>query len=470
MRKAGAIIVSCLLATTVISISMLISVSHPGNRKNDREFPEFTYPTGLSTYYDGPLSIASVISGLGAPASAIRQISTSDIGSLPNESLFIVSSQVIETGALSVNTTGHMIGQGDLIMVYAPNSAQDSSLEHFLGQSWAREFNSSVMIMPPIIPSNSGNLIVANGASRILKMASLPLSTGFSKTNFLLRIDSWRVMIANPAISGTNNGSTHSTTDLVTFTNNNLPPGTVLFLTGQTVGYNNSYGEYWYDLGIWCENKIVPYGSNLPGTYEIPVATMGWIKFIPTRNMTSQGPGISYLEGNINYDSSYTQYQGGGANSYLYDIESTSPSSTSGVHSYTLGASFDGITPNPYFQMTYTPPSSTVSVKFTDFGYTDTPQSEDNYGWQFTYGQTVANGAYADGYTALGEWILTAGLANNNTAIIGMTQQVKASTSSAFAFGSEVVNYELLTLSGSFALYYYPPGISVPNFYTSGGY
>ena len=61
----------------------------------------------------------------------------------------------------------------------------------------------------------------------------------------------------------------------------------------------------------------------------------------------------------------------------------------------------------PYFQMTYTPPSSTVSVKFTDFGYTDTPQSEDNYGWPFTYGQTVANGAYADGYTALGEWILT---------------------------------------------------------------
>jgi hypothetical protein len=377
---------------------------------------------------------------------------------------------VIEADALSVNTTGHLIGQGDLIMVYSPNSAQDSSLEQFLGQSWAREFNSSVMILPPVMPSNSGNLIVANGASRILKMASLPLSTGFSKTNFLLRIDSWRVMTANLAIPSTYNASPHSTTDLVTYTNNNLPPGTVLFLTGQTVGYNNAYGEYWYDLGIWSENKVIPYGSTCPGTYEIPVTTMGWLKFVPTSDMTSQGPGISYLEGNINYDSSYANFQGGGANSYLYDIGSTSPSSTSGVYSYTLGASFEGITPNPYFQITYTPPSSTVSVKFTDHAYTGTPQSEDNYGWQFTYGQTVANGAYADGYTAQGDWILAAGSANYNSALISMTQQIKASTSSSFACGGGIVNYEILSLSGNFALYYYPPGWNGPNFCTSGGY
>lgn len=466
----------CALAVVVISVSVMLIPAlgqQTGAAGTQASFNSgslnLQYPSGLLTYYVGPTSFATFLTSVGAPVSAIQQVSISDLNYLPNESNLVVNNQAVETNLLTVNTTAHLFGKGDLLMIYDPTGVNATSMEYFLGAAWATEFHSNIMGLLPVEPSPSGNLIAANGVAGLLKINNLPLSNGLGKINFLLRIHSWqslmRGLVAQASVSV---ASPSSTTDEVTYLDNNLPSGTVMLLTGQTVGNNNQYGEYIYDIGVWSENTLVAYGSSLPGVYEIPVTTMGWIKFTPSSTLTNVGS-INSLSSNINYMSSYQAYPGT-ENSYLYDIQSVSPdqSTGSGSTSYTLGVHLEGIFPSPYFQVTYTPPSSTLVVQYSDYSYTGVPQSEDLYGWSFSYGQTIANGAYADGYSAQGDWLLTAGSSNFNDANISMNQQVQLVIgASPGPCCSVYYQIETITLNGSFFLYYSPSGSS---FSTSGSY
>lgn len=220
---------------------------------------------------------------------------------------------------------------------------------------------------------------------------------------FSTRVNSWYEITRDPP----------NNSDPVKYTQDTYGSYETTFLTGETEGYYDEKGTYYYDLGMLVENTYYPSGT---GYEEIPVTTMAWFEYLPSSTMTGNGGDIRYVNANLSQSSSYYDYvhgppSGSNPNSYIYSTQGTSPpSSTGGVTSYS--ASFTFPDESFSFGITYTPPQGNEQVTFQGKGLQGTPYPEDYYFWNFTNTTTVANDYYANSYTGIGEWLLLAGTGN----------------------------------------------------------
>lgn len=460
-RKLSIVAASIITA----SIFVLVGVSYPfvssgawnntGNTSDPGGNPVF--PDHLEVYYVGPLDVQSVILGLGVPAANIHSISLTGVQNTPNDSIIFVDWSVFNGNLyLPVRAeemiTGNLFAKGDMIMVQGVN--QNMEISKFLGLSWANEFHSKVLVIPPAPVTGGKTLVAANGGPHFLAMAPVNIT----EQSFLNRVAFWYGPFLDPPVNS----------DPLEYVESNPPTNGWTFATGETVGLSNANGTYYYDMGMFLEDKLVE--SYSTGDMKIPLTTMGWEEYVPSSTMTSNYGYIESETSNISYISNYNFYLHGwqepiypystiSYNSYLYSILGTSPSSSQSVTSYS--ASFAFPTLSASFGITYTPSQGDVSVQYTGIGAQGTPKPEDNYLWSFTYSSTVANNYYANGFSGQGEWLLTAGTGNQNNAAMTMKERVNLVTQEdnyigACGSGTLEYYYENILLQDHFALTYNP--------------
>lgn len=400
-------------------------------------------PTALKLYYVEDIGLASVLTSLGLPATQLLYVSTNNLNSTLNQSIIVFDYSTLAEANVSSNVLSSLFQKGDLISVYTQNFNESVETLNSLGIAWANAYHSKILVIPAVPIPDSAVYVMAYGGSHSLAIS--PVQDSISA--FSTRVNSWYEIAQDPP----------NNSDPVVYTQQTYGSYGTTFLTGETEGYHDVNGTYYYDLGIFVENTYYPSGT---GYYEIPVTTIAWLEYLPSSTMTGNDGSIGYLNSNLSQSSSYYDYvhgppSGSNPNSYIYSTQGTSPSSTSGgTTSYSSSFTF----PDESFSfgITYTPPQGNEQVAFQGKGLQGTPYPEDYYLWNFTYTTTVANDYYTNGYTGTGEWLLLAGTSNYNSAYLTETQNVSLITKLTLGYHSETYYYERIYLNLLFNIEYYP--------------
>ena len=437
------------------------SYSQSSTSSSDPLSVQIPYPSGLPLYFIGQPGVQNLLIDLGVPEANIHPTSVSGLQSIGSNSIiFIDWPYISESPSESANlasTIGSLFARGDLI--FALTGGHNSAVSDLLGVSWANEFHSKVLVMPPVPPNGFNTVIAANGNSHFFALA--PINE--SSISFLDRV----YFVFHPASS-----SLQENADPLEYVENNPPTNGWTFATGQVTGLSNSNGTYRYDLGIFVEDKMIQVYS-MPGKMKIPVSTMGWESYGPSSAMVNNMGYIESETSNISYISNYNFYQNGwnepwypwshiNYNSYLYSLGCYSPSSTSGgTTSYSASFSFPTVSVS--FGITYTPNVGDVTVHQNQICDLSSPKTEYNNLWSFTYSDTSSGHHYSNGFSSNGMWILMAGTGSTNTAAITMNQKVNLVTQQDTFYGgcgsgSTELYYEKIVLQDHFTLTYNPGG------------